>query len=75
MAGWQTHGSRTVFENPWLRLRADEVTRPEHLTAVWAAFGVDADVAALDATVPASTPATAVAIQILFMFASLREGR
>jgi glycine dehydrogenase len=30
----------------------DEVTRREHLTAVWEAFGVTADVAALDAATP-----------------------
>ncbi|MEB3196875.1 MAG: NUDIX hydrolase [Candidatus Sericytochromatia bacterium] len=26
---WVRHGSRTVFENPWLRVREDEVTRPD----------------------------------------------
>lgn len=29
MADWQTHASRTEFENPWIRVRADEVTRPD----------------------------------------------
>lgn len=26
---WRTHSTRTVYENPWLRLREDEVTRPD----------------------------------------------
>jgi 8-oxo-dGTP pyrophosphatase MutT (NUDIX family) len=29
MTGWQTHGTRTVYENPWIRVREDEVTRPD----------------------------------------------
>lgn len=29
MTGWQTHASRTVYENPWIRVREDEVTRPD----------------------------------------------
>jgi glycine dehydrogenase len=33
-------------------IACDEVTRREHLTAVWAAFGVTADVAALDTRTP-----------------------
>jgi glycine dehydrogenase len=33
-------------------IACDEVTRREHLTAVWAAFGVTADIAALDARTP-----------------------
>ena len=33
-------------------IACDEVTRREHLTAVWAAFGVTADVDALDAETP-----------------------
>ncbi|QYJ04539.1 NUDIX hydrolase [Nocardioides panacisoli] len=27
--GWETHRSWTAYENPWLRLRADDVTRPD----------------------------------------------
>src|SRR3954451_1709108 len=26
---WQTHGSRVVYENPWIRVREDDVTRPD----------------------------------------------
>ena len=29
MTDWQTHASRTVYENPWLRLREHEVTKPD----------------------------------------------
>ena len=29
MTGWQTHASRTAYENPWLRLREHEVTKPD----------------------------------------------
>ena len=29
MTGWQTHASRTVYENPWLRLREHDVTKPD----------------------------------------------
>jgi glycine dehydrogenase len=35
-------------------ISCDETTAAAHLTAVWAAFGVSADVAALDAELPAS---------------------
>jgi 8-oxo-dGTP pyrophosphatase MutT (NUDIX family) len=31
MTGWQTHGSRTAYENAWLRLREHEVTKPDGL--------------------------------------------
>src|SRR4051794_33965579 len=26
---WRTHGSRVVYENAWIRVREDEVTRPD----------------------------------------------
>ena len=26
---WPTHASRVVYENPWMRVREDEVTRPD----------------------------------------------
>jgi hypothetical protein len=29
MTGWLTHASRTAYENPWLRLREHDVTRPD----------------------------------------------
>lgn len=29
MTAWRTHRSRTVYENPWIRVREDEVTRPD----------------------------------------------
>lgn len=29
MSGWRTHGSRVVYENPWIRVREDDVTRPD----------------------------------------------
>ncbi|MBU5424337.1 NUDIX hydrolase [Cellulomonas hominis] len=29
MAAWQTHRSTTVYENPWIRVREDAVTRPD----------------------------------------------
>lgn len=28
MTTWQTHASRTAYENRWIRVREDEVTRP-----------------------------------------------
>ena len=35
MTGWQTHASRTVYENPWLRVREHEVTRPDGEPAIY----------------------------------------
>jgi 8-oxo-dGTP pyrophosphatase MutT (NUDIX family) len=29
MSGWQTHSTRTVYENRWIRVREDQVTRPD----------------------------------------------
>lgn len=29
MSGWTTHGSRVVYENRWIRVREDDVTRPD----------------------------------------------
>ncbi|MFD1718699.1 NUDIX domain-containing protein [Georgenia deserti] len=29
MSSWQTHASSTVYENPWIRVREDRVTRPD----------------------------------------------
>lgn len=29
MTGWQTHGSTTAYENAWIRVREDLVTRPD----------------------------------------------
>lgn len=29
MDSWETHASRTAYENPWIRVREDEVTRPD----------------------------------------------
>jgi 8-oxo-dGTP pyrophosphatase MutT (NUDIX family) len=29
VSGWRTHGSRVVYENPWIRVREDDVTRPD----------------------------------------------
>lgn len=29
MSGWQTHASRTVYENAWIRVREHDVTRPD----------------------------------------------
>ncbi|WP_372595124.1 NUDIX domain-containing protein [Actinotalea sp.] len=29
MSPWQTHSSRTAYENPWIRVREDTVTRPD----------------------------------------------
>lgn len=34
---WQTKTSRTVYENPWIRVREDEVTRPDGSDGI---FGV-----------------------------------
>ena len=28
MSGWQTHGSKVAYENKWLRIREDSITRP-----------------------------------------------
>lgn len=27
--GWQTHATRTAYENPWIRVREHDVTRPD----------------------------------------------
>ncbi|SDC67497.1 NUDIX domain-containing protein [Nocardioides lianchengensis] len=35
MSGWQTHGTRTVYENPWIRVREDDVTRPDGSTGIY----------------------------------------
>lgn len=29
MTGWQTHSTRTVYENAWIRVREHDVTRPD----------------------------------------------
>jgi len=29
MSAWQTHASRTVYENRWMRVREDDVTTPD----------------------------------------------
>lgn len=29
MSGWRTHSSRIVYDNPWIRVREDQVTRPD----------------------------------------------
>jgi 8-oxo-dGTP pyrophosphatase MutT (NUDIX family) len=29
VSGWRTHATRTAYENPWLTLREDEVTKPD----------------------------------------------
>lgn len=29
MSAWHAHDSRTVYENPWIRVREDAVTRPD----------------------------------------------
>ncbi len=29
MSGWRTHASRSAYENPWIRVREDDVTRPD----------------------------------------------
>lgn len=34
--GWQTLSSRTVYENPWLRLREDQIRRPSGGSGVYA---------------------------------------
>lgn len=35
MSGWQTHSTRTVYENAWIRVREDEVTRPDGGTGIY----------------------------------------
>lgn len=35
MSGWQTHASRTVYENAWIRVREHDVTRPDGSTGVY----------------------------------------
>ena len=32
---WQTRGSRVVYENPWIRVREDEVVRPDGSPGVY----------------------------------------
>ncbi|HEV7208653.1 MAG TPA: aminomethyl-transferring glycine dehydrogenase [Mycobacteriales bacterium] len=39
-----------------VQISADETTTPAHLRAIWKAFGVDADLAALDASVAPALP-------------------
>lgn len=33
--GWTTHGTRTVYENAWVRVREDAVTRPDGSRGVY----------------------------------------
>lgn len=35
MSGWQTHATRTVYENAWVRVREDDVTRPDGSTGIY----------------------------------------
>jgi 8-oxo-dGTP pyrophosphatase MutT (NUDIX family) len=35
MSGWQTHATRTVYENAWIRVREDGVTRPDGSAGVY----------------------------------------
>ncbi|HTW17923.1 MAG TPA: NUDIX hydrolase [Nocardioides sp.] len=35
MSGWQTHATRTAYENAWIRVREDDVTRPDGSTGVY----------------------------------------
>ena len=35
MTGWQTHGSRTAYENEWISVREDRVTRPDGAVALY----------------------------------------
>jgi hypothetical protein len=35
MSGWQTHATRTVYENAWVRVREDTVTRPDGSEGVY----------------------------------------
>ena len=35
MSGWQTHTTRTVYENAWVRVREDTVTRPDGSPGVY----------------------------------------
>jgi 8-oxo-dGTP pyrophosphatase MutT (NUDIX family) len=35
MTGWQTHRTRTVYENGWIRVREDAVTRPDGSAGVY----------------------------------------
>jgi len=35
MTGWQTHGSTTAYENAWIRVREDRVTRPDGESGVY----------------------------------------
>lgn len=34
-AGWTTTGSRVVYENPWIRVREDDVVRPDGSPGVY----------------------------------------
>src|SRR4051812_3923596 len=35
MTGWQTRSSATVYENPWIRVREDQVDRPDGVPGVY----------------------------------------
>ena len=35
MTGWQTHSTRTAYENPWIRVRENQVTRPDGEEAIY----------------------------------------
>ena len=35
MTGWLTHSSTTAYENPWIRVREDRVTRPDGGSGVY----------------------------------------
>ncbi|MBB6626608.1 NUDIX hydrolase [Nocardioides sp. KIGAM211] len=35
MTGWQTHATRTAYDNHWIRVREDDVTRPDGSAGVY----------------------------------------
>ena len=35
MSSWRTRSSTTVYENPWIRVREDEVDRPDGATGIY----------------------------------------
>jgi len=35
VTGWETRGSRVVYENRWIRVREDDVTRPDGVAGIY----------------------------------------
>jgi len=66
MTGWQTHGSTTTYENEWIRVREDRVTRPDGRPGVYGVVEMRHD----SVFVVAVTDADEVVLVDLFRYAT-----